>query len=394
MLGRADANFSLSGLKTAVRQEAEQRTPLSDRYRQRSLRRLPGGGDRLDRRPAKCRTCDYSATRFGAARRRWSPPAASPPTLRSARRLRASLPKPAFPCCCRRPNLCTDNGAMIAWAGAERLALGLDDALDTAPRARWRLDETAAVPAQIRQHARKFLSDVTQQTTIAVVGAGAWGTALRQGLGKRATAGDADRARCAVAAEVARTRTNPKLAGVRLDDAITIASDIALAGRAAIVLVATPAQGLRTAVTALAPHVAAGVPLVACAKGIEHGTRKFMTEIIAEVAPSAQPAILSGPSFADDVARGLPTAVTIASRNDNEAAQLAQSLRAATFRPYHTDDVQGRRDRRRCQERARDRSRHRRRQGPWRQRSGSADDARLRRAVALRPRPRRPSRKR
>lgn len=182
---------------------------------------------------------------------------------------------------------------------------------------------------------------MTQQTTIAIVGAGAWGTALAKVLAGAQRPVTLIARNDATAAEIARTRINPRLAGVRLDDTITVTSDVALAADAAIVLIATPAQSLRAAVSALAPHVAAGVPLVACAKGIEHGTRKFMTEIIAEVAPKARAAILSGPSFADDVARGLPTAVTIASRDETEAAQLAQSLRAAAFRPYHTDDVKG-----------------------------------------------------
>ncbi len=177
--------------------------------------------------------------------------------------------------------------------------------------------------------------------TIAIVGAGAWGTALAKVLASAQRPVTLIARDGANAAEIARKRINPRLAGVRLDDTVTVTSDIALAGNAAIVLIATPAQSLRVAVSALAPHVAAGVPLVACAKGIEHGTQKFMTEVIAEVAPRARPAILSGPSFADDVARGLPTAVTIASRDESEAAQLAQSLRAATFRPYHTDDVKG-----------------------------------------------------
>ena len=83
------------------------------------------------------------------------------------------------------------------------------------------------------------------------------------------------------------------------------------AARADIILIATPAQNLREAVTALAPHLAKATPVIACAKGIERGTHKFMTEVIAEAAPDATPAILSGPSFADDVARGLPTAVTL-----------------------------------------------------------------------------------
>jgi glycerol-3-phosphate dehydrogenase (NAD(P)+) len=106
-------------------------------------------------------------------------------------------------------------------------------------------------------------------------------------------------------------------------------------------LVATPAQHLRAAVDRLAPHLRKHTPVIACAKGIEHGTRKFMTDIIAESAPQAGPAILSGPSFADDVARGLPTAVTLAAKDETLAADLVQALGSATFRPYHTSDVRG-----------------------------------------------------
>jgi glycerol-3-phosphate dehydrogenase (NAD(P)+) len=83
------------------------------------------------------------------------------------------------------------------------------------------------------------------------------------------------------------------------------------------------------------------VPIIACAKGIEHGTHKFMTDVIAEAAPHAQPAILSGPSFADDVARGLPTAVTLAAREEALANHLVQALGSPTFRPYHSTDVRG-----------------------------------------------------
>jgi glycerol-3-phosphate dehydrogenase (NAD(P)+) len=94
-------------------------------------------------------------------------------------------------------------------------------------------------------------------------------------------------------------------------------------------------------VTALAPHLAKDTPVVACAKGIERGTHKFMTEVIAEAAPNATPAILSGPSFAVDVARGLPTAVTLAAKNAELASRLVRALGSATFRPYHTSDVRG-----------------------------------------------------
>jgi len=87
--------------------------------------------------------------------------------------------------------------------------------------------------------------------------------------------------------------------------------------------------------------LAPGTPLIACAKGIEHGTHKFMTEIVVECAPNALPAILSGPSFAADVARGLPTAVTIATADAGVAEALAHAMNSGTFRPYHSTDVRG-----------------------------------------------------
>src|SRR5204862_3981645 len=100
-------------------------------------------------------------------------------------------------------------------------------------------------------------------------------------------------------------------------------------------------QSVRAAVSALAPHLAGGKPVIVSAKGIERGTHKFMTEVIAETAPNALPAILSGPSFAEDVARGLPTAVTLAARDEDLAGALVQALGSSTFRPYRTTDIRG-----------------------------------------------------
>ena len=177
--------------------------------------------------------------------------------------------------------------------------------------------------------------------SVAVIGAGAWGTALA-GVAARAGRDVVLYARSPEsAAAIAATRTNPKLSGVRLDDSVGVTSDIALAARADIILIATPAQNLREAVTALAPHLAKATPVIASAKGIERGTHKFMTEVIAETATDAIPAILSGPSFAEDVARGLPTAVTLAAKDEELAIALVQALGSATFRPYHTSDVRG-----------------------------------------------------
>jgi glycerol-3-phosphate dehydrogenase (NAD(P)+) len=177
--------------------------------------------------------------------------------------------------------------------------------------------------------------------SVAVIGAGAWGTALsavaaRAGRDVVLYARDA-----ANATQITATRANPKLSGVRLDSSVRVTGDIGLAARADIILIATPAQNLREAVTALAPHLAKATPVIACAKGLERGTHKFMTEVIAEAAIDALPAILSGPSFAEDVARGLPTAVTLAAKDERLASALVQALGSSTFRPYHTTDVRG-----------------------------------------------------
>ncbi|MGJ4927824.1 NAD(P)H-dependent glycerol-3-phosphate dehydrogenase [Bradyrhizobium sp. HKCCYLS2038] len=182
---------------------------------------------------------------------------------------------------------------------------------------------------------------MTRFQTISIIGAGAWGTALaavaaRAGRDVTLYARAADHA-----ARIAAARENPRLPGIPLADSIAVTADLAQAARADAVLIVVPAQHLRGVVMHLGPLLAPGTPLVACAKGIEHGTHKFMTEVIAEAAPSATPAILSGPSFADDVARGLPTAVTLAAPDEPVAADLVQALGSSTFRPYHSTDVRG-----------------------------------------------------
>jgi glycerol-3-phosphate dehydrogenase (NAD(P)+) len=177
--------------------------------------------------------------------------------------------------------------------------------------------------------------------SVAVIGAGAWGTALA-GVAARAGRDVVLYARQPErAAEIAATRANPKLSGALLDANVAVTDDIARAAAADVILIATPAQNLREAVAALAAHLTKPTPVVACAKGIERGTHKFMTEVIAETASDAIPAILSGPSFAHDVARGLPTAVTLAAKDEALAGALVQALGSPTFRPYHTTDVRG-----------------------------------------------------
>uniref|UniRef100_Q07VK7 Glycerol-3-phosphate dehydrogenase [NAD(P)+] n=1 Tax=Rhodopseudomonas palustris (strain BisA53) TaxID=316055 RepID=GPDA_RHOP5 len=182
---------------------------------------------------------------------------------------------------------------------------------------------------------------MTSISSIAVLGGGAWGTALAQTAARAGRAVTLWEHDATNAQQLQSARESLYLPGVTLEPAIKVTRDLAEAARADAILLVVPAQVLRQVVTSLAPLIGAQTPLIACAKGIEHGTHKFMTEIIAEAAPNALPAILSGPSFAADVARGLPTAVTIAAADAAVAQALAQAMNCGSFRPYHSTDVRG-----------------------------------------------------
>src|SRR5438445_10215459 len=176
---------------------------------------------------------------------------------------------------------------------------------------------------------------------IAVVGAGAWGTALANAIaraGRAVLLATRDRAGADV---LVKERESPRLPGVRLHEHVGIAPVGADVGRYDAILLAVPSQHLRAAARTIAPELRQGTPVIACAKGIERGTHRFMTEVIAEAAPAALPAILSGPSFAAEVARGQPAAVTPAAGDEAVAAALARALGSSTLRPYHSTDIRG-----------------------------------------------------
>jgi glycerol-3-phosphate dehydrogenase (NAD(P)+) len=176
---------------------------------------------------------------------------------------------------------------------------------------------------------------------IAVLGGGAWGTALAQvcaRAGRSVTLWEFDAGN---AEHLTDKRESRFLPGVKLEPQIKVTRALAEAAQNDAVLLVVPAQAMRSVVKSLAQTMKPNTPVIACAKGIEHGTQKFMTEIVAEFAPAAMPAILSGPSFAADVARGLPTAVTIAASDASVAEALAQAMNSGTFRPYHSSDVRG-----------------------------------------------------
>jgi glycerol-3-phosphate dehydrogenase (NAD(P)+) len=179
-------------------------------------------------------------------------------------------------------------------------------------------------------------------TKAGVIGGGAWGTALAQvcaraGLETTLWAREAD-----VVASVNTSHENTSfLAGIDLDPAIRATGDFADLAASDIVLAVAPAQHLRATLAAFAPHARDGLQILLCAKGIEQGSLKLMTEVLAETIPQAAPAVLSGPSFAGEVARGLPTAVTLACPDEGCARDLAELIATPTFRPYFATDMIG-----------------------------------------------------
>jgi glycerol-3-phosphate dehydrogenase (NAD(P)+) len=177
---------------------------------------------------------------------------------------------------------------------------------------------------------------------VGIVGAGAWGTALAQvaaQAGRRVTL-------WAFEPEVVETvnvrRENATfLPGPLLHPVIHATGDLAEVVAADLILLVTPAQHARSTLAKIAGSLQPGTPVVLCSKGIEQSTSALMTEVAAETAPYARVAVLSGPGFAKDVVRGLPTATTIACADDALARSIVETLGLPTFRPYVSDDLIG-----------------------------------------------------
>ena len=175
-----------------------------------------------------------------------------------------------------------------------------------------------------------------------VIGGGAWGTALAQALaiaGRDVTLWTFE-TECAEGINT-KHENSLYLAGVKLSPSIRATSDFKDLENVDAVLAVPPAQHMRATLSAFAPHARAGLPVVLCSKGIEHSSVSFMTEVLADVLPDAVPAVLSGPSFAADVVKGLPTAVTLAVEDKAVGERLAEAIASPTFRPYLSDDLLG-----------------------------------------------------
>ena len=176
---------------------------------------------------------------------------------------------------------------------------------------------------------------------IGVLGGGAWGTALavmaqEAGRDTRLWALEPD-----IAEALSTGRGNP----VYLPDTplpvIPSASDLSILADSDVILAVVPAQFSRATFTALQPYISPGIPVVLCSKGIEQASLSLMTDVLRETLPEAIPAVLSGPSFAIDVARHLPTAVTLACKDPALGKALMQAIGRPTFRPYWSNDLIG-----------------------------------------------------
>ncbi|MEP3890042.1 MAG: NAD(P)H-dependent glycerol-3-phosphate dehydrogenase [Hellea sp.] len=183
---------------------------------------------------------------------------------------------------------------------------------------------------------------MTDYQKMGVIGGGAWGTALAQTLaaaGRDVTlwAFEND---CVSSINELRENTL-FLPGVKLHQRIRATSDISNLGDMDAVLSVAPAQHTRSILKTFIPAMKPAMPIMLCSKGIEISSRSFMSDVLAEIAPTAIPAVLSGPSFAIDVAKGLPTAVTLACEDEAVGQALVKAIAAPTFRPYLASDVLG-----------------------------------------------------
>lgn len=177
---------------------------------------------------------------------------------------------------------------------------------------------------------------------VGVIGGGAWGTALAQVCARAGR----DVILWAREAEVVDSINGGHenatfLAGVPLDPGLRATSDFADLAEVDLVLAVPPAQHMRSTLAAFAPNAADGLQIVLCSKGIEQGSLKLMTDVLAETIPQATAAVLSGPSFAGEVARGLPTAVTLACPDPGCAEAIGEAIATPTFRPYFASDLIG-----------------------------------------------------
>ncbi len=177
---------------------------------------------------------------------------------------------------------------------------------------------------------------------VSVLGSGSWGTAIALASLR---AGSDVTLWSKFPEEISKIKADKEnkalLPGITLPDDLKLTSDIEEACKSNIIVLVTPSQTIRDVVTLISPYIKEDTYLIMASKGIEIGTHMFMSDIVKELIPHAGIAVLSGPSFADEVGMGLPTAITLAAENMQTATYLSTAFNSDTFRVYSSDDIIG-----------------------------------------------------
>ena len=177
---------------------------------------------------------------------------------------------------------------------------------------------------------------------VGILGGGAWGTALAQSARRAGRDVTLWAYEFETVSEINSHHTNRVyLPGVALDPAIKATAKVKDLAGADLILLVVPSQFLRAVAKDIAPHFEAGKPVVICAKGFEEDSGAFMSDVVKEVLPKAEVAVLSGPSFAGEVARNLPTALTLACESEELGKALMPALAHRNFRLYWSSDLVG-----------------------------------------------------
>lgn len=180
------------------------------------------------------------------------------------------------------------------------------------------------------------------QYSVGVIGGGAWGTALAvvaNRAGSKVCLATRNRN---VVDTIREQRINDiYLPEIYIDPAIAISDDLTQACHSDAVIMAMPSHCVRSACIAISDLIPPGIPLVLGSKGVERGSLLYMSEVVASVLPANPIAVISGPNFADETARGAPTATTIACKDNALGEMLVYALGGRLFRPYLTDDIMG-----------------------------------------------------
>lgn len=177
---------------------------------------------------------------------------------------------------------------------------------------------------------------------IGIIGGGAWGTALAQTQAVNGNAALLWAREEDVVSSINSSHENKSfLPGITLHDNLRATASLGDVAKSDILLLVPPAQHLRATLESLKASIDENTPVVICAKGVEINTGVLMSQVAEDVLPNAKIAILSGPTFAAEIARGLPSAVTLAMKDKTESEKLAADLSSRALRMYAADDIIG-----------------------------------------------------